>query len=83
MDVLKGREALETLAANGIERREDLDAAFCEDAGSLKAQWKRVSLADCCGVALTRRLGGEFFTTDRHELTALQAGNVANITFIR
>ena len=83
VDVLKGREALETLVADGIERREDLDTAFCEDAGNLKAQWKRVSLADCCGVALARRLGGEFLTTDRHELTALQADNVTSITFIR
>jgi predicted nucleic acid-binding protein len=82
-DVTTARGALETLAADGIERREDMDVSFCEDAGNLKAQWKRVSLADCCGVALTRRLGGEFFTTDRHELTAFQAGGVANITFIR
>ncbi len=83
VDVMKARAALEGLAADGIERREDLDAAFCEDTGELKAQWRRVSLADCCGVALARRLGGEFITTDRHELTALEAGGVAQIIFIR
>jgi predicted nucleic acid-binding protein len=82
-DVVTARDALATLATDGIERREDMDEAFCEDAGQLKAQWRRVSLADCCGVALARRLAGDFITTDRHELTALEAGGVAKITFIR
>ncbi len=82
-DVVTARDALATLAADGIGRREDMDAAFCEDAGQLKAQWRKVSLADCCGVALARRLGGEFFTTDHHELTALEAGGVARIIFTK
>lgn len=82
-DVLTARSALETLVADGIERREDMDVAFCEDAGQLKAEWRRVSLADCYGVALARRLGGEFFTTDRHELMALETGGVAKFTFTK
>ena len=81
-DETTAREAMESLAADGIERREDMDAAFCQDIARLKTAG-RVSLADCCGVALTRRLGGEFYTTDRHELTALQSRGVASITFIK
>jgi predicted nucleic acid-binding protein len=83
ISVSAGQAVVATMEADSIEVRGDLDRIFWEDAAQLKAIWRRVSLADCCGVALARRLGGEFFTTDRHELTALQSGNVTNITFIR
>ena len=77
------RAVLESLAADGVQRREDLDEAFCEDAGELKSQWRRVSLADCCGVALAQRLSAAFYTTDRHELEPLDVAGVAEIVFIR
>ncbi len=67
-DAQTAREALATLEADGLQRCEDMDIEFCEDAAELKAVWKRVSLADCCGLALARRLDAEFFTTDRQEL---------------
>ena len=75
--------ALETLQNLGIQAREDLDAAFWQDAGRIKADYRRVSLADCCGVALTRRVGGTFVTTDHHELDPLEAAGVCPIRFIR
>ncbi len=81
--VEEARSALAMLEADGIIRREDMDASFCEDAAQLKAYWKRVSLADCCGLALARRLDSEFMTSDRHELETLQAARVARIIFIR
>jgi len=82
-DVSTARAVLGDLAEAGVQTRADMDAAFCEDAAQLKADWRRISLADCFGVALARRLGAEFLTTDRHELTALEAAVVARITFIR
>lgn len=82
-DVITARAALETLRGDGIATRDDLDAAFCEDAAQLKADWKRISLADCCGVALARRLNAEFLTTDRHELEKLAAADAARIVFLR
>jgi predicted nucleic acid-binding protein len=82
-DLLTARSALATLEADGVIRREDMDAAFCEDAAQIKADWKRVSLADCVGLALARRLDSEFMTSDRHELLPLQAARVARIVFIR
>jgi predicted nucleic acid-binding protein len=82
-DVLTARLALASLLGDGVQTRADMDAALCEDAAQLKADWRRISLADCFGVALARRLGAEFLTTDRHELTALEAAGVARIVFIR
>lgn len=83
IDVLAARGALEQLAADGLIRDATFDAAFFEDAAQLKAQWRKVSLADCCGLALARRLNAQFVTTDRHELEILGAAKVADIFFTR
>ena len=82
-DVLTARAILQELASIGIAIHSDLDAAFCEDVAQIKADWKRVSLADCFGVALARRLDAEFLTTDHRELEPLRAAQIAHITFIR
>ena len=52
-------------------------------AAELKSQYRRISLADCFGVALAIELGAPFWTSDRHELTALRVADVADIHFIR
>ncbi len=83
IDVLSAQNAMQQLAADGLLRDETLDAAFCEDAAQFKADWKKVSLADCCGVALARRLGAQFVTTDRHELQILADNGVTDIHFTR
>ena len=77
------QDALATLEADGLVRSETMDATFCRDAAELKAAWKRVSLADCCGLALARHLNAEFFTTDRHELQPLEKTGVCHIAFAR
>lgn len=82
-DVLTARAHVRALEDDGLQIRSDLDATFWEDAAQIKADWKRVSLADCFGVALARRLNATFLTTDRHELEALQKAGIANIEFIR
>lgn len=52
-------------------------------AAELKSQYRRISLADCFGVALANALNAPFWTSDRHELTALQDAGIAKIHFIR
>lgn len=52
-------------------------------AAQLKSQYRRISLADCFGVALANELNAPFWTSDRHELTALADAGVAKIYFIR
>ena len=83
IDVLAARGALKQLFADGLIRDASFDEDFFEDAAQLKAGWKKVSLADCCGLALARRLNAQFVTTDRHELETLSAANVAEIVFTR
>lgn len=82
-DVLTARVALEQFAQVGLIERTDMDSAFREDVAQLKADWARVSLADCCGLALARRLDAEFVTADHHEMDVLSATNVAKIRFFR
>ena len=82
-DVLVARRMMAALQNDGVQTRTDLDETICEDAAQIKAEWRRVSLADCFGVALSRRLNADFLTTDRSELTKLESAGIARITFIR
>jgi PIN domain nuclease of toxin-antitoxin system len=75
--------AIRDLLEMGIEERTDLDAEFWRDAGSLKAIHRRVSLADCCALALARRLGARLLSADRHELEPILSGGSNQIVFIR
>lgn len=71
------------LEAIGVEIVEAMDAELWQDAAQLKSQFRAVSLADCFGVALARRLDAPFITSDRHELEALEAAGAAQFLFIR
>ncbi len=79
----EAQTAVSELVKVGVTERRDLDAAFWQRAGRLKAIHRRVSLADCCALALTLRLGGELVTSDHHELDALAAAGVCPINFFR
>jgi PIN domain nuclease of toxin-antitoxin system len=74
---------LQTLFATALIAREDFDRAFWEEAGRYKSAYRRISLADCCAVALTLRVGGELVTCDHHELQRLADDGVCPIRFIR
>lgn len=74
------RPRLESL---GVRVIETMDADLWQEAARLKSRFRRVSLADCFGVALARRLNAEFLTSDRHELEALQTAGICDFTFIR
>ena len=67
----------------GVLLRDDLDTDFWMEVGELKAIHKRVSLADCCAIALTKRLDAELVTSDHHELDALSELGVCKINFFR
>lgn len=67
----------------GVTERRDLDLAFWQQAGRLKAVHRRISLADCCAIALTLRVSGELVTSDHRELDALAVAGVCPIRFFR
>ncbi len=74
--------AIRDLQDAGVIVREDLDTAFWQDAGRLKAQHP-MSPPDSFGVALARRLGGEFVTDDHREIDPLVPLGLCRIRFIR
>ncbi len=67
----------------GLIERNDLDTAFWQEAGKLKAIHKKVSLADCCAIALAKRLDATLITSDHHELDDLAKQSVCKISFFR
>ncbi len=52
-------------------------------AGKLKAQWRRVSLADCFCLALAIHEKGTLVTSDHHELDRIAQAGLCPIQFIR
>jgi predicted nucleic acid-binding protein len=77
-------DTLETLFAEyGLELIDSLPSDLWQIAGKLKAEWRRVSLADCFALALTIREGGTLVTSDHHELDPIAKAGVCPIRFIR
>jgi len=67
---------------NGLIIHEDLDTEFWKMVGRYKVQYK-ISLADCCGLALANRLHADFITADHHEMDSLLNLGICTIRFIR
>ena len=66
----------------GVALRDDFDVAFWKEVGRLKAV-RLASLANFCGVELTRRLGGTFLTADHREFDRIAQDSVCRVQFIR
>ena len=75
--------ALAVLRGARLSIQRDMDDEFCQDAGRIKADYRRVSLADCFCAALANRLNGEVVTADRHEFEPLADAKVCLVRFIR
>lgn len=73
----------ELLKTTGVELVETLPSALWQTAGKLKAEWRRVSLADCLVIALALLENGTVLTTDHHELDQIAQAAVCPIRFIR
>ncbi len=52
-------------------------------AAALKSTYRRVSLADCFGVALAIELSAPFWSSDRHELQVLHDAGAVQVHFFR
>jgi uncharacterized protein with PIN domain len=71
------------LATTGIELVETLPSTLWRTAGKLKAEWRRISLADCFALALALLENGTVLTSDHHELDPIAQAEVCPIRFIR
>ena len=79
----RARATLAVLRRAGLIRREDMDEDFSQAVGGIKADYRRISLADCFCAALANRIGCEVVTADRHEFEPLAGVNVCAVRFIR
>lgn len=73
----------EILATAGIELIETIPSTLWQTAGRFKAQWGRVSLADCFALALALLENSTVLTSDHHELDRFAEAGVCPIRFIR
>lgn len=71
------------LATAGIELLETIPSPLWRAAGKLKAEWRRVSLADCIAIALALLENGTVLTSDHHELDRIAQAAICPIRFIR
>ena len=73
----------ELLATAGIELVEMIPSSLWQTAGKPKAEWRRVSLADCFALAFAVLEGGTVLTSDHHELDPIAQAALCPIRFIR
>ena len=67
----------------GLDLVDTLPSELWGIAGKLKAEWRRVSLADCFALALAIREEGCLVTSDHHELDPIAKAGIYPIRFIR
>ena len=77
-DQLKG-----VLESYGFELEESLVPTLWQEAGQLKAEWRRVSLVDCFALALALQERATLVTSDHHELDPIAASGLCPFHFIR
>ena len=82
-DVKTARAAIRDLAAVGIRARRDISRSFWMAVGDLKGTIRKVSLADCFAIALSRGLEARVLTSDHHEFDPLVSDRVCRVQFIR
>ncbi len=76
-------QAIADLTSLGVLRDAAMTPEVWQQAGALKASFRRISLADCIGLELARRLKAAILTADHHEFDALVAHSICEIRFIR
>jgi predicted nucleic acid-binding protein len=82
-DAIVTESAIADMLQLGVRERADLGPEFWRGVGKLKAEQRRVSLADCCAVALAQKLEAVLLSADRHELEPLSRVSVCSLEFIR
>jgi PIN domain nuclease of toxin-antitoxin system len=82
-DLGASNKVLSDVLSFGIEIFDEIGPNLWKDAAALKAQYKRLSLADAIGVAYARSIDGIFVTADHSELEPLDKDGVCDFFFFR
>jgi predicted nucleic acid-binding protein len=75
--------AIADLLRIGVMEDTSLDSGVWQAAGTLKANLRRVSLADCFAIELADRMNATILTADHHEFDVLAGHLEYHIRFIR
>ena len=67
----------------GVSARSDIDEDFWMDVARIKADVRRISIADCFAVALARRIGMPVITSDHHEFDNVVERALCTVQFLR
>ncbi|MCP4662250.1 MAG: type II toxin-antitoxin system VapC family toxin [bacterium] len=73
----------EYLTGYGFKLNDTMSSELWQAAGKLKAQWRRVSLADCFALALAIQKKAPLVTSDHHEFDPVAEAGLSPIHFIR
>lgn len=76
-------EVLADLERLGLKERLDMSPHFWRVAGELKSRFRRVSLADCFGIALALETAGVMVTCDHHEYDRIAEAGACPVRFVR
>jgi predicted nucleic acid-binding protein len=79
----RAKRVIDQLIDAGISIADDMDTAFWQSFGDIKAAHPRVSIADCICIALANRLGTEVLTCDHHEFDKVAERGLCAVRFIR
>jgi PIN domain nuclease of toxin-antitoxin system len=82
-DLPTAKSALRDLRSIGIRTRSDMSRSFWMRVGNVKGTVRKISLADCFAVELSRRLAARLLTSDHHEFDPLVNQGLCEIQFIR
>jgi PIN domain nuclease of toxin-antitoxin system len=82
-NIRTARSAVRDLTSVGVRSRHDMGIQLWQDAGRLKGDIRRVSLADCFAIALAAKLEAVVVTSDHHEFDPLAANGICRVEFIR
>jgi predicted nucleic acid-binding protein len=82
-DQSRATQLPDLLKGYGFEFDDSVATEFWQEAGRLKAEWRRVSLADCFALALALREQATLVTSDHHELDPIAQAGLCPFRFIR
>jgi predicted nucleic acid-binding protein len=82
-DGLQAKAIVRGLREIGLVEMTDCDEAFWQTVAGYKAQFRRISLADCFALALTVSRNATLITSDHHEFDPVAATGVCPMHFIR
>ncbi|MEM8504115.1 MAG: PIN domain-containing protein [Cyanobacteria bacterium P01_D01_bin.1] len=76
-------QVMDDLSGFGVQLYAKADDAIWKAAARYKADLRRISLADCFALALTKQLDATLVTSDRREFGAVMERRLCRVQFIR